>query len=63
MKKYARQTKYCNQCKPKTRNEYADSRALYVQRQHEKAERRQRINPRLVMTDPESFFNEQNETT
>ncbi len=63
MKKYTERSWYHNQDKPKSRTEYAESRALYVQRQHEKAERRQRINPRLVMTDPESFFNEQHETT
>lgn len=61
MKKYTGRSRYHNQDKPKSRTDYAGSRARYIQQQHEAAERRQRINPRIVLTDPESFFNEQQE--
>lgn len=63
MKKHTERSRYQRWEKSKVRTDYAESRALYVQKQREATERRQRINPRLVMTDPESFFNEQNETT
>lgn len=62
MKRYQNE-KITNQVKPKTRNQYAKSRARYVEERHAAAERRRKINPRLLILNVDFFelLEEQNE--
>ena len=44
--------------RPRSYQEYKKSAAIYKQRQQEDAERRQKVNPRLVFSDPDVYFSD-----